>query len=169
MKKIFFIMVIGMFITIGFASVITAEPEDPVLPNHAPEAPIIQGDKISIEKQEYKCNFYAIDPDGDSLYYNIIWKKINNKAISTNEPDNPETPWYGPFESGEEVDKILKCNKPGEYELTICAKDIYGRIGPSTTITIRYTKSKLLHCPIINYILENYPAISYIFTKILKL
>lgn len=169
MKKIFFLMVIGMFVSLGFTSVSMGEPNDPIFPNHAPEAPIILNDEISIDKQEYKCNFYAIDPDEDSIYYNIIWKKINNKVISTNEPGDPETPWYGPFSSGEEVDKILKCNKPGEYKLSICAKDEHGRIGPTTTITVRYTKSKLLQFPIFSYILEKCPAVVYLLTKIFKI
>ena len=169
MKKIFTFMVIGMFLVVGLGTLAMGEPDDPVKPNRAPEAPVIIEYKSRIEKQKYEFFFYAIDPDGDDIYYSISWSKVDKKASSAREPDDPVIPWFGPYSSGEEIDKERICKQYGKYELIIRAKDIHGRIGPSTTITVTNTKLKLLTFPIFNQILAKFPDILYLLTKILNL
>jgi len=142
MKRMKAIIVIGMFVMVGCGTVAMGEPDDPVTPNQAPNAPIIIADKSSMEKQEYRCFFYAIDPDGDEVYYDLTWKKVDNNDVIACGPDVPVFPWLGPFNSGEEVNKIFDCCETGDYELTICVKDEFDNEGPSTTVTVSYTKAK---------------------------
>ncbi|UCB59370.1 MAG: hypothetical protein JSV67_03505 [Thermoplasmatales archaeon] len=169
MERIITLMIIGMFVLVGFATVAMAEPDDPVTPNQAPKAPVILVDKSTWEKQEYKFCFYAVDPDGDDIYFDISFTKAGDENLIACEPDDPVTPWYGPFESGEEIDESRMCHEEGKYELTIRAKDSYGNIGPSTTITVTYTKAKIIQLPIINRILERFPGLLFIVTKIFKI
>ena len=137
--KIIALMAIGMFMLVGLGTVAIAEPDDPVTPNKAPEAPIIIEEKTGLEKQEYSCFFYSIDPEDDDVYYEISWKKVDDKFVCS--PDDPLVPWLGPFRSGEEVNIIRNCDETGQYEFKVCAKDEYGNIGLSTTISVKYTKA----------------------------
>lgn len=169
MKRLITLMVIGMFVIVGFGTIAMGEPDDPVIPNRAPEAPVILKDKSSIQKQEYRFCFYAIDPDGDEVYYDISWNKMEESPIVPCEPDDPVTPWLGPFASGEEIDETRKCLESGDYELTIRAKDKYDNIGPSTTIIVTYTKAKVLQFPVINRLLARFPGIISLITKIFRI
>ena len=169
MKKIFTFMVIIMFFVVGLGAFAMGEPEGPVKPNRAPEAPIIIEYKSRIEKQKYEFFFYSIDPDGDDVYYSIWWNKVNKKVASTIEPDVPVVSWFGPYSSGEEIDKERTCKEYGNYELTICAKDTHGKIGPSTTITVTNTKPKVLQYPVFVWIIAKFSSILYQLTKILNL
>lgn len=169
MERIIALMAIGMFVLVGFGTVAMAEPDDPVTPNQAPHAPVIIIDKSTWEKQEYRFCFYATDPDGDAVYFDVSFNKVGDENLVTCEPDDPVTPWLGPFDSGEEIDESRNCHEQGKYELTIRAKDTYDNIGPSTTITVTYTKAKILQLPIINRILERFPGIVYIIAKLFKI
>ena len=80
MKKIIALIAIGMFMLVGLGTAAMGEPDTPVVANQPPEAPVIMQDKSRMEKQEYQCFFYAIDPDGDNVYYDISWKKIVDKV-----------------------------------------------------------------------------------------
>lgn len=169
MKRIITLMVIGMFVTVGCGAVVMGEPDDPVVPNQAPGAPIVMKDRSNLEKQEYQCFFYAIDPDGDDVYYDLSWEKVDNKALSGSGPDDPVVPWLGPFSSGEEVNEARNCEESGDYELTIRVKDEFDNEGPSTTVTVSYTKAKVLQFPIFNQILARFPWFAYFLTKIFKI
>ena len=169
MKKIIAIVAIGMFMLVGLGNAVMGEPEDPVVPNGAPGAPIINEDKSGLEKETYKCSFYSIDPDGDKVYYAVHWKKIDSEVSTLCEPDDPSVPWLGPFDSGEEIDDTRKCKESGEYELSIYAKDIYGHIGPTTTKIVNYKKAKVLELPVFARILQRFPGLVHILMKILKI
>ena len=173
MKRMIALMVIGMFVIIGFGTVAMGEQDDdvPVMPNQAPNAPIIIRDKSSMEKQEYRCFFYAIDPDGDEVYYYLNWKKVDNNGVTACRPDDddPAVPWLGPFNSGEELNKFFDCWESGDYELTIHVKDEFDNEGPSTTVTVSYTKAKVMQHPMLARILAKYPGFVYILTKIFKI
>ena len=168
MKKMIALMVIGMFVLVGCGTVAMGEPDDPVTPNQPPKAPVILEDKSGMEKEEYQCFFYAVDPDGDDIYYDLSWKKIDNKAVCG--PDDPVYPWLGPFSSGEEVNELRECCAgSGDYELTIRVKDEFDNEGPSTTITVSYTKARVLQFPVFARILARYPGFVYFLTKIFKI
>jgi hypothetical protein len=165
MKRMIALMIVGMFVIVGCGTAVMSEPDDPERPNRAPGAPIVIEDKSHVVKKEYQCYFYSVDPDGDDVYYELIWKKIDNE-YATNEPDDPERPWLGPFTSGAEVNEVRNCDETGDYQLTIRAKDSYDNIGPSTTVTVSYTKSKFLQLPLFDFISARFPGIAYILTLI---
>jgi len=165
------IIIIGMFVMVGCGTVAMGEHDHnlPVKLNQTPNAPIILGDKSSVEKQEYRCFFYAIDPDGDAVYYHLTWKKVDNDGVISCRHGDPVLLWLGPFKSGEEVNKAFDCSESGDYELTIRVKDEFDNEGPSTTVTVSYTKSKVMQHPMLDRILAKYPGFVYILTKIFKM
>ena len=170
MKKTKALIMVGMLVIVGCGSIVIAEEDDTGAPNtrvtnRAPDAPVFVLDKSDWDKENYAFVFYATDPDGDSVYYNIQYKKISDSKIVTSSPNDPDTPWFGPFESSKEVGQIHEFYKRGTYELTVRAKDTHGSIGPSTTITVTY-KSSLSQFPILSKLMAEYPRIFNILTKI---
>jgi len=161
MKKMIALMIVGMFVLVGCGTVVMGEPDDPVGSNRAPGAPIIMEGQSRMEGKDYQCFFYAVDPDGDEVYYDLNWEKIDNKNVATCGPDDPVYPWLGPFNSGEEVNELRECCESGDYELTIRVKDEFGK----TTVTVSYTKA--LQLPFAR-ILARYPGFVYFLTKIFK-
>jgi len=165
MKKTIAIMVIGMFIIVGCGSAVIGDDDDPIGSNRPPSAPVLIQDKSDWEEEYYTYAFYAKDPDGDQVYYDVAWKKVGESTIISCEPDDPVVPWLGPYDSGQELEKTHRFDKLGKYELTIRAKDIYDSIGPSTTITVTY-KSSIFQLPIFSQLIEKYPVIFDILAKI---
>ena len=158
-----------MFVIVGCGVAVMGRPGDPIVPNQPPSAPVVMEDKSGMEKQEYRCFFYSVDPDGDKVYYHITWKKIGNEGVTVCGPDDPVVTWDGPFNSGEEVNEVRSCKTSGDYELTIRAKDEFDNEGPSTTITVSYTKAKILQNEFFSRILTKFPWFVYFLTKIFKI
>ena len=158
-------MMVGMFVIVGCGYAVIGEPDDPVFSNRAPNAPVLIQEKSNWEKECYTYAFYAEDPDGDQLYYEIVWRQFGGVQIVSCSPDEPVKQWLGPFESGKEIDYTHYFNKVGTYELTIRAKDIHDSIGPSTTITVTY-KSNLSQFPLLSKLLDKYPEIFNLLTKL---
>jgi len=168
MKRIIALMIVGMFIIVGCGTVAMCEPDDPVMPNQAPGAPIILEDLSAWEKEIYKCTFYSIDPDGDQVFYDIKWEKIDDKVVSLR-PDDPEVFWRGPFDSGEEFTDSHSFCKSGKYCITVRAKDEHDNVGPSTTMTVTYTKAKLFQLLVFDHLLERFPGFANILIKIFRI
>jgi len=163
MKKTTAIIIVGMFVIVGCGSAVLGEPGDPVGTNRPPNAPVFVEEKSNWEKESYTYVFYAVDPDGDQVYYDIAWEKVSDtERVSS--PDVPVVPWLGPFQSGEELEKTHTFDKRGEYELTIRAKDIHDSIGPATTIMVTY-KSSITQLLILSKLMERHPT----FLKILAM
>lgn len=168
MNKIKAIIMVGMFVVVGYGSIVMADhgdPVDPVVSNRPPKSPVLIEERSQMEKDCYKYAFYAEDPDGDKVYYNIAWNRIGEPKIINCSPGDPVVAWQGPFESGEELEKLYTFDKSGEYELTIQAKDTHDCIGPSTTITVTH-KSRISNLPILFRLMEKYPEIFKILAKI---
>jgi hypothetical protein len=165
MKKTTAIIMVGMFVLVGCGSAVIGEDDDPVGSNRAPNAPVLIDEKSDWEKESYTFVFYAVDPDGDEVYYDIEWKTGSETKIVSCGPDDPVVPWLGPFESGEEVDQTHLFSKIGKYELTIRAKDSHDSVGPATTISITY-KSSLSQFPLLSKLMDKYPGILNILAKI---
>lgn len=168
MRKILTLLIIGMLVMIGSTSLVLGEDDTPNTSNRAPKAPILVQEKTGLKAETYKCTFYSIDPDGDQVYYYISWKKID-EDIRLCGPDEPVRPWYGPFNSGEEISKEHTFTETGTYKVTLLVKDIYNKIGPATEITVTYKKVKTLQLPIFIQLLEKFPRIYSIFRDICKL
>lgn len=170
MKRMIALMIVGMFVIVGCGTVAMGEPDDPVVPtNRPPRAPVIMEDKSAWEKETYKCAFYSVDPDGDRVYYAIKWEKVDDKVVSSSEPDDPAVPWRGPFTSGEEITDSHTCCESGDYTMTVRAKDEHGMIGSSTTVTVTYTKAKMLQLPVFAHLLARFPGFANILIKIFKI
>ena len=168
MKKIMALMAIGMFMLVGLGTAAMGSPDDPVLPNRPPNAPVVMEDKSGMEREEYRCFFYAVDPDGDQVYYHLSWEKIGDASVGVCAPDTPNVPWRGPFDSEEEVNEMHECCESGDYELTIRVKDEFDNEGPSTTVTVSYTKARVMQYPFLAKLLAKYPGFVCLLTKILK-
>ena len=166
MKRTTAIIMVGMFVLVSCGSAVIGEDDDPVGSNRAPNAPVLIEEKSDWEAENYTFVFYSEDPDGDEVYYDIVWKTVGETKIISCSPDDPTVPWLGPFESSEEVEQTHEFQKIGKYELTIRAKDTHNSIGPATTITITY-KSSLSQFPILSKLMDKYPGIFNILAKIL--
>jgi hypothetical protein len=165
MKKTIAIIMVGMFVLVGCGSAVIGEDDDPVGSNRAPNAPVLVEKKSNWQKESYTFVFYAEDPDGDEVYYDIAWKTVGETKIISCSPDDPVVAWLGPFASGAEVQQTHGFYKIGQYELTIRAKDTHNSVGPATTITVTY-KSSLSQFPILSKLIDKYPGILNILAKI---
>jgi len=82
---------------------------------HAPQKPAIpQGETNGKLNEKYEYESFAIDEDGDMLYY--LW-----------DFGDGDEKWYGPHISGEKIKVWHSWNKKGNYEIKVKARDIYGR------------------------------------------
>jgi hypothetical protein len=82
--------------------------------NLPPETPSIGGSKIGKVGVEYNYSFVATDPDGDNVYYYILWG------------DDTVSGWLGPYSSDKEISFSHVWLKKGVYTIKIKAKDING-------------------------------------------
>lgn len=153
MRKILTLLSIGMLVMVGFATIALGEDDESNKSNRAPSAPIIIQEKSDMEEETYRCTFYSTDPDGDQVYYDITWEKIDSHIVLCDD-DDAVTPWLGPFNSGEEVTKDHSFTEKGTYKVTLRAKDVYNNIGPSTEITVTYKKVKMFQLPIFIQLFE---------------
>jgi len=81
--------------------------------NDPPYIPIINGPAEGVVNVEYEFSFEAADPDGNDIYYYIIWG------------DGGVEEWIGPYESGEEVKVNHTWTSVGDFNIKAKAKDIY--------------------------------------------
>lgn len=165
MKKTMAIIMVGMFVLVGCGSAVIGEDDDPVGTNRPPNAPVLVDEKSDWTAESYTFVFYAVDPDGDQVYYDIDWKTVGESTIVSCGPDDPVVPWLGPFESGVDVEQTHGFCKIGKYELTIRAKDSHDSVGPATTISITY-KSSLSQFPLLSKLLDKYPGLLNILAKL---
>ena len=91
------------------------------IPNFPPDTPQIDGPRKGEMEVEYPYTFQATDPDGDDVYYWIIWGD-----------GCPAVEWIGPYESGEIVTVSHSFLREGKITITAQAKDSFeneGEIG----------------------------------------
>jgi hypothetical protein len=81
--------------------------------NHPPETPTLDGPTAGTNGVEYAFFANTTDPETDQVYYNFSWG------------DNTTSGWVGPYNSSETIDAYHAWTIPGEYEITVKAKDIY--------------------------------------------
>ncbi len=153
MRKILTILCIGMLAMVGLGTVALGDDDDAKTANRAPSAPTIIQEKSDLQGDTYRCTFYSTDPDGDQVYYDITWEKIDNHVLLCDD-DDPVTPWIGPFISGDEVRRDHAFTEKGTYKVTLRAKDIFDHISPSTEYTVTYKKAKLFELPFLFQLLE---------------
>lgn len=153
MRKISTIICIGMLVMVGVGTIALGADDEAHTSNRAPSAPTIMQEKSDLQGETYRCTFYSTDPDGDQIYYDITWEKIDDHVLLCDD-DDPVTPWLGPFNSGEEVRTDHTFTEKGTYKITLRAKDIYDNISPSTEFTVTYKQAKMFELPFFLQILE---------------
>ena len=132
--------------------------------NEPPGAPLISGPSTGSPGRSYTYAFVSSDPDGDDLYYNILWG------------DGTFEDWFGPNES----DRIVSVNhtwaKRGTYTITARARDIYGSTGEWATLKIRMPRNKLVTNSFIlrfyeflEHILYRFPLLKFLLLRIIGL
>jgi hypothetical protein len=166
MKKIIIIALIGMLILIGTGNILSAGSEERDFANRAPKAPIFIYEKCSLKKDCYSYCLFSEDPDNDKIYFEISWDKIDHTDFIACSSDDPVVQLFGPYESGEEFGKDYNLPSSGTYELSVRARDVFDNIGPTSTLTITYKESKILHTPIAMFLRNFFPEIFDILSEI---
>ena len=151
MRKKILTILVGLIVIATYSSVAMGDSDEDtpndedITVNHAPNAPELIPEKSSFEDEVYKCTFKCVDPDGDAVYYKIDWGKKESNTVDLIEDDTPELPWFGPYESGEEVCMRHKWKERGKYTVTITAKDTGGLMSPDAELIVSYSRVKALN------------------------
>ncbi len=120
-------------------------------PNQAPSIPTIEGPTSGRRGREYEYTFSSTDPEGDDVYYWILWFE-----------GCPGVSWDGPYESGETIIKSFSWEEEGTFTIQVKAKDEFDAESDWATLEISMPKSKYLdlfemlfeYHPILNQILR---------------
>jgi len=95
-----------------------------------PEPPTITGPTSGKAGTSYNYNFVSTDPDGDDVYYLIVWG------------DETGTGWIGPYLSGEKITKSHTWFFEGSYTIRCKAKDTYGAESEWGTLIVTMPKNQ---------------------------
>jgi len=112
--------------------------------NDAPSKPLITGPSSGKEDTSYDYTFYAVDPDGDQLYYFIDWG------------DGTNSDWIGPVASEDQIKETHVWHNPGEYEIKVKVKDIFDAESEWATLKINMPKNKIIDNTLWNYLLNHH-------------
>jgi hypothetical protein len=85
--------------------------------NHQPQTPTLLGPDFGKNDTSYTYTFWALDPDGDDVYYYLNWGDDYwfGGAVG----------WIGPYTSGEMVTLQKTWEEAGNYSVRVKAKDCY--------------------------------------------
>jgi len=126
-----------------------------ILENNPPNTPIINGPINGKAGTEYEYTFSASDPDGNEVYFWILWFD-----------GCPGVSWDGPYESGDIITKSYTYTEQDTYTLQVKAKDSYNTESDWATLEIsmpnQYMNNWFLE------FLENYPLLYSILISIIK-
>lgn len=111
--------------------------------NDPPTAPDINGQTNGAVDVEYTYTFEATDPDGDEVFYTILWGD-----------GCPAVEWIGPFESGEVVSMNHTFTSKGTFTITSQAKDVYGAEGDWGTLEVTIPRNRAISNPLVLWFLE---------------
>jgi pyrrolidone-carboxylate peptidase len=99
--------------------------------NKPPSAPTINGPLYGNPGTEYEYKFKSIDPEGDDVYYWILWFE-----------ECPGVNWDGPYQSGEEITKSYTWENEGTYTIQVKAEDSHGAESEWTFLEVSMPKIK---------------------------
>jgi hypothetical protein len=88
-----------------------------------PEAPLISGLRNGPRGIQYIYTLKTTDPDGDGVSYGLDWG------------DNSSLEWFGPFQSGQEIQVHHTWIAEKNYTVRCQAKDRYGSLSPWSSWT----------------------------------
>jgi len=120
-------------------------------PNHAPSVPTIEGPTSGRKGREYEYTISALDPDGDDVYYWILWFE-----------GCPGVSWDGPYASGEEIIKSFSWENEGNYTIQVKAKDEFGAESDWATLEISMPKSINKFNPWILRLVQRFPILEFL-------
>ena len=126
--------------------------------NNPPEKPTTPvGPNVGWPDVSYSYQTYAIDPEGDRIWYLWDWD------------DGTNTSWIGPFSSGQRIDMSHSWNKKGTFQIKIKARDESGAESIwSDSMQINLPKSRSYASCIKNVLQHNghmYPILRIILTS----
>ena len=98
---------------------------------------------------EYLYAFVATDPEGDNLYYEILWG------------DGTFEEWSGPFYSDQAISVEHSWSASGIYKIQARAKDIHGAISEWATLEVWMPRNKVVTNSFIPRFLERF---TYVFS-----
>jgi len=131
---------------IRIKKVITAE-------NFPPDKPIINGPTRGKTGEEYTYKISTSDPNGDDVYYWILWYT-----------GCPGVTWDGPYDSEEVIITNYTYQNDGLYILKVKSKDIYGEESDWATLEVRMPKNKLSNRnnPWILRLIQRFPILEFL-------
>ena len=112
--------------------------------NYAPSTPNITGTVNGNPGVEYTYTFNSVDPEGDNVYYYIIW---DDGYVET---------WDGPHSSGQEVDISHTFANQGTYTIKAKARDIYGSESDWGELEVNIPRNKASSCLWFELLFERY-------------
>jgi hypothetical protein len=121
--------------------------------NEPPEKPIITGENNGGVDKEYECTILSTDPEGDNIYYDVLWDDGTNL---TN---------FGPYASGIEVRLTHIWNQEGTYTIKARACDRFGKCSEWAEFEISMPKNKNINfnMNLIMFLSKHFPNIFPIF------
>ena len=121
-------------------------------PNIPPEVPDIDGPTSGVTGTSYNFTFNSVDPDGDDVYFYIIWG------------DGYIEDWVGPYSSGEDFEIAHTYSQRKTYTIEAKARDVFGDESfiASHEITIPRFRYSTEFQQIILHICERFPILRLI-------
>jgi hypothetical protein len=144
--------------------------------NSPPNPPIVTCPEMVRRGRWFEQRITVIDPDGDDIYIDSIWKwNLTDQSSSFITPCNvPEKldNWFGPYPSGKEIVIISKIwNPTGNMTIGWHAKDIHEAESDWTYVETFVTVSKLINntpfLQLLQNFLENHPILYQLFQRVL--
>ena len=108
-----------------------------------PHQPTIDGPANGKTGVSYNYNFVTSDPEGDDVYYRIIWGD-----------GSPVTEWYGPYHSGQLIIVSHTFLKTGTFIIQCQAKDIYNALSNWGQLDVIMPVSTSIYLPLFHQLIE---------------
>jgi hypothetical protein len=99
--------------------------------NNPPDKPFIDGPEVGKNNTKHEYTFSTTDPEGDDVYYLIIWGG-----------SQPTEYWIGPFKSGEKIKLENTWIGLANYTIRVKAKDIYDFKSEWATLKVQIPRYK---------------------------
>jgi len=124
-----------------------SDPYEIIIENNPPQTPDIVGPSSGVAGISYNFTFNSVDPDGDNVYYYILWG------------DGYVENWIGPFSSGVDFDITHTYVNKRTYLIEAKARDIYGDEGLIATHEINIPRTRVSNNPLFLRLLECFPIL----------
>ena len=125
--------------------------------NEPPEIPSITGQTNGNAGTEYTYTFNSEDPDGDDVYYYVMWD------------DGYTEVWDGPHASGADADIAHTYANQGDYTIKAKARDDMGAESAWGELVVTMPRNKAVNFPFFLRILENHPNLFPVLRQLLGL